>query len=76
MAHHKLFESGREFLILLELEPLDQQAMPRHLRYLMDTRTYLEWPVSGRDTSSAWKRLKARLGKSIYQQQRENKIHS
>jgi hypothetical protein len=76
MANHKLFESGREFLILLVLEPLNQKAIPRHLRYLMDTRTYLEWPVSGSDTSSAWKRLKRRLGKSIYQQQRENEVQS
>jgi hypothetical protein len=76
MANHRLFEGGSDFLILLELERLDQTAVPRHLRYLMDTRTYLEWPESGADTSSAWKRLKTRLGKSIYQQERERASQS
>lgn len=71
MANHRLFEGNRDFLILLELERLDAKAVPRHLRYLMDTRTYLEWPANGMTTSSAWRRLKTRLGTSIYQQEKE-----
>jgi len=73
MANHRLFEGNRDFLILLELERLDPTAAPQHLRYLMDTRTYLEWPANGTDTSSAWRRLKTRLGTSIYQQEKEKK---
>ncbi|PSN50834.1 hypothetical protein C0J52_03247 [Blattella germanica] len=71
MANHKLFESGREFLILLELQRLDPDTLPRHLKFLMDTRTYLEWPEPNSDSSTAWKRLKKNLGKSIHQQQLE-----
>jgi len=73
MANHRLFEGNRDFLILLELERLDSTRVPQHLRYLMDTRTYLEWPANGLETSSAWRRLKARLGTSIYQQEKEKK---
>jgi hypothetical protein len=71
MANHRLFEGTRDFLILLELERLDPTTVRQHLRYLMVTRTYLEWPASGMDTSTAWRRLKARLGTSIYQQKNE-----
>ncbi|XP_071453194.1 toll-like receptor 2 [Hetaerina americana] len=45
MANHKLFNDSREFLVLIELERLDRKNLPRHLRFLMDTRTYLEWPT-------------------------------
>jgi hypothetical protein len=76
MANHRLFEGSRDFLILLELERLDSTAVPRHLRYLMDTRTYLEWPANGMDTSSAWRRLKTRLGTSIYQQEEGKEAQS
>jgi hypothetical protein len=76
MANYKLFEGGRDFLILLELEALDKMAIPRHLRYLMDTRTYLKWPTGNSDTSCAWKRLKTSLGKSIYQREREQEVQS
>lgn len=65
MANHQLFENGEDFLLLLELERLDRRLLPRHLRLLMDTRTYLEWPNSGKDTDVAWERLKAALGPSL-----------
>ncbi|XP_046394524.1 toll-like receptor 2 [Ischnura elegans] len=45
MANHKLFNDSRSFLVLIELERLDRKNLPRHLRFLMDTRTYLEWPT-------------------------------
>ncbi|KAG8226189.1 hypothetical protein J437_LFUL012471 [Ladona fulva] len=44
MANHKLFNDSRNFLILIELDRLDRKMLPRHLRFLMETRTYLEWP--------------------------------
>jgi len=76
MANHRLFEGSRDFLILLELERLDPTTLPQHLRYLMVTRTYLEWPANGMDTSSAWRRLKTRLGTSIYQQEKEKEVQN
>ncbi|KAJ4443741.1 hypothetical protein ANN_05519 [Periplaneta americana] len=72
MANHKVFETGREFLILVELERLDQKIVPAHLRLLMDTRTYLEWPERDADATEAWKRLRACLGKSLHLQEDED----
>ena len=71
MANYKLFESGRELLILIELERLTEDLIPRHLKFLMDTRTYLEWPEKGEDSAIAWRRLKKSLGKSIHLQDKE-----
>nr|CAD7586251.1 unnamed protein product [Timema genevievae] len=76
MANYKLFEDRREFLILIEKERLDRSDIPRHLKYLIDTRTYLEWPEPDQTSSSSqekvlWRRLKKALGESLYQ--KENK---
>lgn len=76
MANHRLFEGSHDFLILLELERLDPTTLPQHLRYLMVTRTYLEWPQNGTDTSTAWRRLKTRLGTSKYQKDKEKEVQS
>nr|CAD7417701.1 unnamed protein product [Timema cristinae] len=70
MANHKLFEESREFLILVELQRLNRVELPRHLKYLMDTRTYLEWPSPGDDKGACdvvWERLKEALGESLYE---------
>ncbi|KAJ8868321.1 hypothetical protein PR048_029837 [Dryococelus australis] len=74
LANHKLFEDSREFLVLVELERLDRSSLPLHLKYLMDTRTYLEWPEPGDSTGEvvvAFKRLKEALGPSIYEVEQE-----
>nr|BBG28450.1 Toll-like receptor [Gryllus bimaculatus] len=44
MAQHKLFSEDREFLVLLELEPLERRRLPRLLRFLLDTRPVVRWP--------------------------------
>ncbi|XP_063237168.1 uncharacterized protein LOC134539275 [Bacillus rossius redtenbacheri] len=74
MANHKLFEESREFLVLIELERLDRSELPRHLKYLMDTRTYLEWPEPGDRTGEVevvYRRLKEALGPSIFEMEQE-----
>ncbi|XP_069677332.1 toll-like receptor 2 [Periplaneta americana] len=67
VANHKLFEDDREFLILVELKKLDKKTLPQHLAYLLDTRTFLEWPEGPGPHPTAWKRLKYALGDSLYQ---------
>ncbi|XP_069696632.1 toll-like receptor 2 [Periplaneta americana] len=65
IANHKLFENNHNFLILLEYERLDRNKLPKHLKYLMTTRTYLEWPEDENEEEEAWKRLQEALGPSI-----------
>lgn len=68
MANHKMFEENRAYIILIELERIDKKNIPRHLRYLMDTRTYLEWPQEKDDKQKVercWKRLRYAMGDSI-----------
>ncbi|XP_049811766.1 toll-like receptor 2 isoform X2 [Schistocerca nitens] len=48
-------------LVLLELERMDRSRLPRNLRYLMDTRTYLEWPAQRRAQEAKWRQLRAVL---------------
>ncbi|XP_049942046.1 toll-like receptor 2 isoform X1 [Schistocerca serialis cubense] len=48
-------------LVLLELTRLDRACLPRHLRYLMDTRTYLEWPQQPKQQAVMWRRLRSAL---------------
>ncbi|XP_049802336.1 toll-like receptor 2 [Schistocerca serialis cubense] len=69
LANHRTLDpSQREFIILLELEPLERSALPRHLRFLMDTRTYLEWHQAGdvQYEEQAFRRLKRALGPSCF----------
>lgn len=70
MANHKLFEDDRDFLVLVELKRLNKKAVPPHLSYLLDTRTYLEWPERPGPHPVAWRRLKSALGESLYQRRK------
>nr|CAD7404836.1 unnamed protein product [Timema poppensis] len=74
MANHRLFEDDSDFLILLELERLDRTKVPRHLNYLMATRTYLEWPQHNveKKQDSMWRRLELALGTSVLNKEADN----
>jgi hypothetical protein len=64
MATHRNFETnGKDFLILIELEPLVTKLVPVSLRILMATRTYLEWYKQKSDVNI--ERLKQALGKPL-----------
>ncbi|GLH16754.1 Toll-like receptor Tollo [Gryllus bimaculatus] len=77
MATHRLLEgAGRDFLVLVELQPLDAKALPRLLRLLVETRTFLQWPSGcapgggcggGAEEAeeAAWRRLRTALGPPI-----------
>ncbi|XP_067012632.2 toll-like receptor 2 type-2 isoform X2 [Anabrus simplex] len=73
MANHKMFNEDEHFLILIQLGKLVREKLPRHLQFLMDTRTYLEWPDQGEksEEEQLFVRLKKSMGPSIFQQTQE-----
>lgn len=61
-AHHNLFHEGSDNLILILLEPIQQNNIPSRyhkLRALMAQRTYLEWPTEKGKRGLFWANLKA-----------------
>ena len=70
-----MVHEDRDLIIIIELEPLNKDRIPSFLKFLMNTRTYLEWPRKNTDQASkelAFGRLRAALGKSLYQQEKED----
>ncbi|XP_049774326.1 toll-like receptor 4 isoform X1 [Schistocerca cancellata] len=68
LANHRTLDpSQRDYVILLELEPLERSALPRQLRFIMDTRTYLEWhqPGDPQYVEQAFHRLQQALGPPV-----------
>ncbi|KAK6637655.1 hypothetical protein RUM44_008077 [Polyplax serrata] len=60
LAQHRLLEKGRDQLILILLEDIPIFKRPRILRYLMMTKTYLEWPAKCKNPKEIelfWSRL-------------------
>ncbi|XP_049851112.1 toll-like receptor 2 [Schistocerca gregaria] len=69
VAHHRTLDpSQREFIILLELEPLERSALPRHLRFLMDTRSCVHWHQAADSDhhQQALRSLKRALGPGLF----------
>ncbi|XP_067135858.1 toll-like receptor 2 [Centruroides vittatus] len=62
-AHDKLFEENRDALILVKMEELKKVLIPRRLRYLLKTRTYLFWSTDEDARSLFWSRLKEAIAK-------------
>ncbi|XP_055479745.1 toll-like receptor 6 [Psammomys obesus] len=61
-AHHNLFHEGSDNLILILLEPIQQDTIPSRyhkLRALMAQRTYLEWPMEKSKRGLFWANLRA-----------------
>ncbi|XP_038192371.1 toll-like receptor 6 [Arvicola amphibius] len=61
-AHHNLFHEGSDNLILILLEPIQQDNIPSRyhkLRALMTQRTYLEWPAEKSKHGLFWANLRA-----------------
>lgn len=66
MANRQLFDEVRDFLILVQLEKLDRDKIPKRLRLLMDTQTTIEWPKNGNFEQEFWSKLRQKLGVSLY----------
>ncbi|XP_062301242.1 toll-like receptor 2 [Scomber scombrus] len=66
-SHFRLFDgtAGGNAAILILLEPLAKDDIPRRfykLRRLMNSTTYLEWPLEEERRPEFWKRLRDALG--------------
>uniref|UniRef100_A0A8C5QB97 Toll-like receptor 2 n=1 Tax=Leptobrachium leishanense TaxID=445787 RepID=A0A8C5QB97_9ANUR len=63
-SHFRLFEENNDTAILILLEPMEKESMPKRfykLRKLMSTRTYMEWPTDEEEQHNFWHNLKSTL---------------
>ncbi|NXH41260.1 TLR22 protein, partial [Dicaeum eximium] len=63
-SHFRLFDENNDAAILILLEPIQSQAIPKRfckLRKIMNTKTYLEWPAEEEQQQMFWFNLKVAL---------------
>uniref|UniRef100_A0A663LQN8 Toll-like receptor 2 n=1 Tax=Athene cunicularia TaxID=194338 RepID=A0A663LQN8_ATHCN len=63
-SHFRLFDENNDAAILVLLEPIQSKAIPKRfckLRKIMNTKTYLEWPLEGEQQAMFWENLKGAL---------------
>ncbi|XP_061332246.1 toll-like receptor 2 type-2 isoform X2 [Pezoporus flaviventris] len=63
-SHFRLFDENNDAAILILLEPIQSQAIPKRfckLRKIMNTKTYLEWPSGEEQQEMFWENLKRAL---------------
>ncbi|XP_064305907.1 toll-like receptor 2 type-2 [Phalacrocorax carbo] len=63
-SHFRLFDENNDAAILVLLEPIQSKAIPKRfckLRKIMNTKTYLEWPLEEEQQQVFWENLKAAL---------------
>uniref|UniRef100_A0ACB8E7X2 Uncharacterized protein n=1 Tax=Sphaerodactylus townsendi TaxID=933632 RepID=A0ACB8E7X2_9SAUR len=63
-SHFRLFDENNDAAILILLEPIPEQTIPKRfckLRKLMNTKTYLEWPRDDKQEQIFWFNLKVAL---------------
>ncbi|XP_077156171.1 toll-like receptor 2 [Paroedura picta] len=63
-SHFRLFDENNDAVILILLEPIPEQTIPKRfckLRKLMNTKTYLEWPRDDNQQQIFWFNLKIAL---------------
>ncbi|KAM9294743.1 toll-like receptor 2 type-1 [Morus bassanus] len=63
-SHFRLFDENNDAAILVLLEPIQSKAIPKRfckLRKIMNTKTYLEWPLEEQQQAMFWENLKAAL---------------
>uniref|UniRef100_A0A8C3PI39 Toll-like receptor 2 n=1 Tax=Calidris pygmaea TaxID=425635 RepID=A0A8C3PI39_9CHAR len=63
-SHFRLFDENNDAAILVLLEPIQSQAIPKRfckLRKIMNTKTYLEWPLEEEQQERFWFNLKVAL---------------
>ncbi|NWW60851.1 TLR22 protein, partial [Ifrita kowaldi] len=63
-SHFRLFDENNDAVILVLLEPIQSKAIPKRfckLRKIMNTKTYLEWPLEEEQQEMFWFNLKIAL---------------
>lgn len=63
-SHFRLFDENNDAAILVLLEPIQSNAIPKRfckLRKIMNTKTYLEWPAGEEQQQVFWENLKRAL---------------
>ncbi|XP_054238921.1 toll-like receptor 2 type-1 [Indicator indicator] len=63
-SHFRLFDENNDAAILVLLEPIQSKAIPKRfckLRKIMNTKTYLEWPLEEEKQEMFWENLKEAL---------------
>uniref|UniRef100_A0A8D0FY97 Toll-like receptor 2 n=1 Tax=Strix occidentalis caurina TaxID=311401 RepID=A0A8D0FY97_STROC len=63
-SHFRLFDENNDAAILVLLEPIQSKAIPKRfckLRRIMNTKTYLEWPLEEEQQEMFWENLKGAL---------------
>ncbi|NXU43816.1 TLR22 protein, partial [Drymodes brunneopygia] len=63
-SHFRLFDENNDTAILVLLEPIQSKAIPKRfckLRKIMNTKTYLEWPLEEEQQQMFWFNLKLAL---------------
>ncbi|KAJ7412886.1 toll-like receptor 2 type-1 [Willisornis vidua] len=63
-SHFRLFDENNDAAILVLLEPIQSQTIPKRfckLRKIMNTKTYLEWPLEEEQQQMFWENLKRAL---------------
>ncbi|KFO70384.1 Toll-like receptor 2 type-2 [Cuculus canorus] len=63
-SHFRLFDENNDAAILVLLEPIRSEAIPKRfckLRKIMNTKTYLEWPPGEEQQAIFWENLKGAL---------------
>ncbi|NXO65728.1 TLR22 protein, partial [Phainopepla nitens] len=63
-SHFRLFDENNDTAILVLLEPIQSKTIPKRfckLRKIMNTKTYLEWPLEEEQQQMFWFNLKMAL---------------
>ncbi|NXN94861.1 TLR22 protein, partial [Rhinopomastus cyanomelas] len=63
-SHFRLFDENNDAAVLVLLEPIQSKAIPKRfckLRKVMNTKTYLEWPLEEEKQPMFWFNLKIAL---------------
>ncbi|KAM7168635.1 toll-like receptor 2 isoform 2-T3 [Macrochelys suwanniensis] len=63
-SHFRLFDENNDSAILILLEPIQEKTIPKRfckLRKIMNTKTYLEWPLDENQQQIFWFNLKTAL---------------
>ncbi|XP_002732817.3 toll-like receptor 2 type-1 [Saccoglossus kowalevskii] len=73
MALHRLFDDGRDVVVMILLEPIVGKKLPRILRKVFTKKTYIEWP---QDHSTTAKELFwAKLENALKAPSRVDRVH-